>query len=288
MKKILLVLVMLVSSLGAFAKEVSATSDYKCVAPYDLTSGFSRFFTSASTANFWAEQYGEMLVKRIITQSLDSKAKVNLKSYGPVDLLAGRFKGFETTIKNLNAEGTHLSELELKTLCGFNYVVPDTKNNTVVFKEALPLSFHASVSEDDLNKTMKAVGYAKMISDLNGVISKSGGIKIQSTDIKVRGEKLYYTITTAIPFVRKPQEIVIVSNLKVQNGEIKFDNTKLLNDRFSIDLSKVAYVLNYLNPLDYSLKIIDNKEAQIKVKEVSIKENRINIDGIAVIPKDRT
>jgi hypothetical protein len=290
MKKLVLFLIMVVllpSAAFAANRLEPPESEYSCVPAYDLTPVIARFFTSVSTANFWAEQYGEMLAKRLITNSFDTKVKVNIKSYGPADLKAGRFKSLEVNAKNLNADGTYLTSLDLKTLCKFNYVVPDEKNNSVIFKEELPLSFHVVLNEEDLNKTMKTAGYDKIIDDLNNIASKAGGIKIQSTQVRIKNDKFYYTVKILIPFVKRPQEIVITSNLKVEAGKVKFDDTKLANSKFTLDLSNVAYALNYLNPLDYSLKIVDNKDASLKVKTVSIIENKIVVDGIVVVPKDK-
>jgi hypothetical protein len=47
-------------------------------------------------------------------------------------------------------------------------------------------------------------------------------------------------------------------------------------------------VLNFLNPLDYSLEIIENKNTQLTVSNLKVEENRILMDGVTVTPKDAT
>ena len=72
----------------------------------------------------------------------------------------------------------------------------------------------------------------------------------------------------------------------IKNGNIDFHNTKLVSGPFKLDLKKVDFIMNYLNPLDFSVNIVANKKAEINVKNVEIKDNHILTDGIIIIPKD--
>ena len=53
-----------------------------------------------------------------------------------------------------------------------------------------------------------------------------------------------------------------------------------------MDLQKLDFILNYLNPLDFSVQILDNKDAKVSVDSIDIKNNQIVTSGIVVIPKD--
>ncbi len=44
--------------------------------------------------------------------------------------------------------------------------------------------------------------------------------------------------------------------------------------------------MKYLNPLDFSVNIFDNKDAKVYIRNLSIKNNIIIMDGIIIIPKD--
>lgn len=44
--------------------------------------------------------------------------------------------------------------------------------------------------------------------------------------------------------------------------------------------------MNYLNPLDFSVNIFDNKNAKVYIENVEIKNNIVNTDGVIIIPKD--
>ena len=152
--------------------------------------------------------------------------------------------------------------------------------------EDFPMSFDIRMTASDINKTMQSEKYQRIINDLNQLGSSIGGLKIASTKVAVKSSKFYYIIGIAIPFIRTEQKIVINSDLVVKKGKIDFANTKLVSDAFSIDLKKIDFILNYLNPLDFSVNILDNKEAKVSVDSVSVQNSVIHTKGIVIIPKD--
>lgn len=73
-----------------------------CPAPYDLTSGISRFVSNVTGQNFLAEKIGESITKRTIKKNIaGGKIDVNINSFSTRDLKAGRFKSFELQVKTL-------------------------------------------------------------------------------------------------------------------------------------------------------------------------------------------
>ena len=73
---------------------------------------------------------------------------------------------------------------------------------------------------------------------------------------------------------------------QVYKGDIDFAETRLVNKKISIDIKKIDKIVNYLNPLDFSLNILENKDAVLTVQNVKVKDNKILADGLLVIPKD--
>lgn len=284
MKKIVLGLVLLLATQSVQANECSTL---KCPTPYDLTSGFSRGVSTVTGQNFMAERIGESLTKKAIKKNITSgDVKVKLDSFSTRDLKAGRFKSLEIIGKNANVQGIYISSFEAKTLCNFNYVAPDKKGNYVV-KEDIPLSFKAEITEDDLNKTMQSSDYKRMIDDLNGITGGLNLFQITSTRVKLKNNKMYYVINYAIPFVRKTKQLVISADLKVENNKIILANTNFMNNTMSLDVDKLSKLFNYINPLDFSAKILENKEANFSVETVKISDGKILIDGKATILKDK-
>lgn len=256
-----------------------------CSESYDLTSGVSRFLSQITGSNFIAQKVAQSLIKKEIKKNIQvGKLDVQLKSYSVRDLKAGRFKTIGIIAENAVIEGVYFSEIEAKTLCNFNYIQPIKNSSKVFFKESFPINLMAKISESDLNKTLETTEYKALIKDLNDI----GIFKIVSTSTKIKANRFLYVIKFEIPFVKKQQEVVISSDLAVNNGEIILANTQLLNSKFYIDLSNLSYILNYLNPLDYSLNIIENKDTKLNIKNVSIENNLIVINGVINVPKDTT
>ena len=282
MKKIILLLGMLLLANTASL----AACDYECVAPYNMNTKFRTFLSSVSGLNFTSEKAAQKILKREISKVAPSDTlKVKLDSYSSKDLKNGIFKSLSLKAENMNINDIYLSYLEMNTLCDFNYI--KQSGNDVVFMEDFPMSFNIQMTADDINKTMESERYQKIINDLNRLgNSYGGGIKISSTKVAISANKFYYVIGLSIPFIRLEQKLIINSDLRVRKGKIDFVNTKLVSDSFRKKKKKVDFILNYLNPLDFSVNILDNKDAKVSVDSVDIKNNVIWAEGVAIIPKD--
>ena len=95
-----------------------------------------------------------------------------------------------------------------------------------------------------------------------------------------------YVFKVVIPILNLKQNIVISSDINVSNGRLYLYNTKIINDIFSVDLSQMSYIMNHLNPLNFSLNVLKNKYGTLTVKNAVIKDNRIDIDGTIIVLKD--
>ncbi|MBP3820408.1 hypothetical protein J6G99_02040 [bacterium] len=279
-KKFLLIVGMLFVSVSAFG----ANCEYTCVEPHDLNNGLRTFVSKVSGLNFIGTKIGESILKKSISKVVqsDKNLKVNIDSYSARDLKRGIFKSMTISGENVNIEGIYLSYFELKTLCEFNYVEYDKKGD-LKFKEDLPMSFDIKMTADDINNSMKSDRYQKVINDVNKL--GFGGIRVSSTSVSIRGNKFYYVVNIAIPFV-KEKKIEITADINVKNGKIDFENTRLTSSSFKLDLKKIDFIMNYLNPLDFSVYIFDNKDAKVYIKNIAIKNNVITTDGIIVVQKD--
>lgn len=284
MKKIVLGLVLLLAVQGAQAQDCSTL---KCPAPYDLTSGFSRGMSTVTGQKFLSEKIGEKLVKKAIKKNIVSgDIKADLDAYSVRDLKAGRFKSLEVSGKNVDIQGIYVSSFNAKTLCNFNYIANDKRGNYIV-KEDIPVSFNAVVTEEDLNKTMNSSDYKRMIDGINSIGGNFNIFQITSTNIKLKNNKMYYVLKYSMPFVRKTKELVISADLNVENGQIVLANTTFLNNSMSLDVDKLSKLINYINPLDFSAKILENKDAKFNIENVKISDGKIVVDGSMTILKDK-
>jgi hypothetical protein len=283
MKKIFIAIALLITTGCAYG----ACDNLNCVEPYDLSSSFSRFFSVLSGQKFLNEKLGESLLKRVVKKNIiNGKIKTEIKSFSGRDLKEGRFKSAKITGKDINIQGIHISSFEAETLCNFNYITED-KNGDLFIKENMPLKVTVIMSEDDMNNTMASTDYKRIIDNINNFGGNFSVLNVESTKVQIKDNKMYYVLTYSLPFVRKSKEIMLSADLKVTNGQIQIANTKLENSGLSLDIDRFSKILNYLNPLDFSSKILENKEARYKIEHVNISDNKVMISGIITILKDK-
>lgn len=282
MKKIILLLgILFVTSTVA-----QAACDYSCVAPYDLNNKFRTFVGAVSGVNTVVENGAEALItKEVLKIASADDLKVDLQSRSARDLKNGILKSFELSGKNVIVNDIHLVSLDLKTLCDFNYLKP--ANNDVVVMEDFPMSFDMLLDQESINKSMTHPRYRQAVADINKMAASYGfGFRINSTKVAIKANKFYYIVGMTIPHVKREQKVVFESNIRVKNGKIELSKSELVSGNLRLDIKKIDFLLNYLNPLEYSVKFLDSHNAKINVKDLGVHDNQIKISGIAIVPKD--
>lgn len=283
MKKILLLL----SFMTFIAIPTFASCDYlDLCAPYayNLSSKRWQIISMRLGATLLSEKIAEARIREELKKTTKQKFNVFVKSYSFQDLLYGRFKSITISGKKLNIDGVYLTSLEMRTLCDFNYVQFD--NNPIIFKENMIIGFSTVISDEDLMNTMKSRGY---LDKLNCVNVHGCGItffKLSGAGVSIKNNKLYFKVrVTSQLLLEKPLDIEMSTDLNAKNGRIVLTKIDLKNVVKGVDLSKVANQLNTINPLTFSLEVLENKNTKMCINNVEIIGNKILINGNIFIPK---
>ncbi|MBR6098725.1 hypothetical protein IKP85_03155 [bacterium] len=278
MKKILLVIGLI--ALTAGAGHAITCDSFRCPAnPYEGSFSFSNL----TGINFLAEKIGNAIIKKAINKESQGKYKVNLQSYNTGALKKGIFKTLEINGTNTVTDGIYISKVKFKTICDYNYIEIDNKQKTATFQEPFGMAYAFQITADDLNKTMLSSSYQEMIRKINNIGNTSKIFNVSSTSAKIENNKLYYTFRAAVPLLKMKQDITIQTDISARNGKVVLKDTKLVTNSFKLDMNKLEKLINYLNPLEFSLGIFDDDYAKTKVQEITIKDNVINLSGIVVI-----
>jgi len=278
MKKILVILGVLVMSAGMGC--ASGCDDFRCPAnPYDGTLSFSNF----TGVNFLAERLGNAIIKKAILKNSKGKYKVNLQSYNTTALKRGEFKSLEIKGTDTVTEGIYISNVKLKTLCDYNYIEINNKDNVAIFQKPFGMLYTLQFNQNDLNSTMQGASYKEMIRKINSIGNTYKLFNISSTSAKIENNKLYYTFNAVIPLLKMKQDITLETDIRARGGQIVLNNAKLVSNSFKVDMSKLQKILNYLNPLEFAMGIFAEQDAKTKIEEITIKDNIINLTGIMVI-----
>ena len=160
MKKIILLLgILFVTSTVA-----QAACDYNCVEPYDLNNKFRTFWGAVSGVNSVVENNVEAAItKEVLKIASADELKVDLNSRSARDLKNGIFKSFELNAKNALINDIHLKSLDLKTLCGFNYIKAVNKDVYEDISSSSP-SKKSVLKDDYAEKAIKKIDKILTIS----------------------------------------------------------------------------------------------------------------------------
>jgi len=283
-KKLVLILILMI----CFVAPSFAVCDYSDLCPsheYGLSTKMGQDLSRNLGVSFLAEKVIQRKIKDELRRATKQNFDVSVKSYSFLDLFHGRFKSIVISGKNLNIDGAYLTSLELKTLCNFNYV--NWNKNPIKFKENMIMTFLVEISDVDLTKTIHSNGY---LDKLNCVNVEGCGItffKLSGADVAIKNNKLYFTVkVTSQLLLTKPLDIVLATDLKAQDGRIVMTKVDLGGLAKGVDLSKVANQLDAMNPLAFSLNVLENKNTKMCIKDVKINGDRITISGNIFIPKN--
>lgn len=273
-----------------FANKTVAVCNYKELCPkkaYGLSSKMSQSISMRTGATLLSEKIAQAKIRDDLKKATKQKFDVSVKSFSLQDLVHGRLKSITISGKNLNIEGAYLTSLELKTVCDFNYV--QINKNPIRFKENMIVDFTTVISDQDLTKTMKSSGY---LDKLNCVNVEGCGItffKLSGAGVNIKNNKLNFKVKiTSHLLLEKPLDIAMSTDLKAENGRIVLTKTDLGNIVKGVDLSRVANQLNSINPLTFSLDVLENKNTKMCIKKVEIDGNKIIVSGNIFIPKTET
>ena len=282
MKKMLILLGLSLFMSGAC--QAGEYIDFQC-SPSPNKSGIS--FSNLIGTNFFSEKIADIIIRKEIMKDSTGKYKVNLQSYNLSALNKGIFKSLEVTgTDTITDKNIYASSVKFKTLCDYNHIEYDNRTKITTFKEPFGMSYVISFTEEDLNNTMTGKKYAKIIQKANSVGNSYKLFNIVGSSAKIADNKLYYTMSVKVPLLNVKQDITLETDVKAKSGEIILSDSKLITENFKLDISKLDKILNYLNPLDFSMKILENKGADVHIQDVAIKNNVVNVAGIITIDKD--
>ena len=185
-----------------------------------------------------------------------------------------------------------MSDLNVETLCPYNYVNYDNKK--LSFKENMVLKYSTKITQDDLDKTLNSTEYKKILDKMNSDKVISSLIKIQNSSVKIKDDKIVfnyevnplpkYDIISYLPISIKPFNISFGAGLKAQDGKLQLCNLELNSIRYNY--SYLMPIVNLLNPLSYRVSIDKNNKGENEIQNVKITDSKIEIDGIILIKKN--
>ncbi|MGN1124881.1 MAG: hypothetical protein ACI4SM_01720 [Candidatus Gastranaerophilaceae bacterium] len=270
-------------SLSASASDMSTY----CASPHDLSLKGTQILTNVTGMTLLTQAVANSIVKSELKKSTGANGfKVKMKSFSAKDLVDGRFKSLNITGKNLNFDGVYVSEFNANTVCNFNYIKATRKN--VYFKDNFVMNYNMTVSDSDLRKTVLSKDYLSVLKSLNLKTYGLNLFELKDVDVKLKNDKFYFTLkmnnkifNMSLPLNVELSTKMIVENNKIKVSEVAFEN---LNQK--INLSQVTNLLNLINPLNFTVDVMGNKNTKLSLNDFVIKGDKINLSGTVFVPKN--
>lgn len=272
MKKIFLLLIMLSVS-------VSAT-----FAADKLSEDYLKNNKHFAIMNPVAESIAEHAIKSSLKKETGANFKVKFTGYTLTSMKKGVFKELELTGKDVKIDEIVIPYVHLKSLSDYNYV--DYTTNPIQFKSDMEYSYDMLLSEASLNKALENGNYKAVLNNINNLAYPM--FQIKGVKTKIMNNKFYILTSYNFPIAPAPKDKVFVasSNFEVHNGKIKAVNVNLDSAYGKISLNKVANMLNLLNPLEFTMKLLESKECNANIENVKIVDNNVKINGKIFVKGD--
>lgn len=223
------------------------------------------------------ENIVEKKIEKSLKKSLGNSCNVNLKGYSVSSMKKGILKSLELKGNDLNIEGIEVPYLEVTSLTDYNYI--DYTQKPIVYKSDMVYAYRISLSENSINQALDKKDYQKTLRKVNALAYPL--FMLNDVDIKINNNKLQTIMSYNFPLfpTKKNKTFKVTSALKVENHKILADKVNFNGTYTNITPEKVTNLLNLLDPLSFTLSIMNAKKCNTVVENVKIVDNIIEIDG---------
>lgn len=232
---------------------------------------------------------GDFAAKSAIKHSLKKQApgkyKVKFKGYTLYGLKQGIFKSLEIKGKNITLEGIEIPYFTLQTLTDYNWI--DYRQNPVIIKTDMGFKYELHLSEKSINDGLRTEEYLKILRKINKRAYPV--FTLNDVQVKIKNNKLHVIMSYNFPISPRENDrtFVVSSGLRIVNNEIFPCNIAFDKAYGNLPLKKVANLINILNPLNFTMKLIDNKKGDIKIEEIKILDDIVVINGKIYVKGDK-
>lgn len=271
MKKILILLISLCILSPVFAKADKTSVEYL------------RNRKHLAVMNPIAEKIAEKAIKKAIKKECGGKYKVEFDGYTLGSMKIGIFKNLIITGKNLEVEGIEIPYLQLKSITDYNWI--DYRQEPMAYKSDMEFAYSLHLDEDSVNYALKNKKYKEKIDKINNIAYPL--FTLYDTKIKIKNDKLYLIMEYNLPLspFKKNKVFIVSTSLEVDNSKIIARNINFDKSYGNLSLKKVGNLINMLDPLTFTLSLIESKDCQGRVDSVKIIDDIIEINGRIYIKK---
>jgi len=224
--------------------------------------------------------FAENTVKRALKKALKKETgtdfDVKFEGYTLSSIKRGIFKSIEISGEDVNVEDIKIPYVHLKSLDDYNYI--DYTKNPIEFKCDMTYAYDLLLNDEAINTALKKADYNKTLAKVNKIANPFFVVKGVRT--KITNNKLYIITDYNLPLsVTKDRSFVAQSDFEVIDGKIKAKNVSIDTAYGNLGLNKVANLINYLNPLEFTVDILESGQQKTTIENVNIVDNKVKVSG---------
>ena len=229
-----------------------------------------------SLSKCFAEKAVKKALKKALKKETGTDFDVKFEGYTLSSIKRGVFKSIEISGEDVKWEELTIPYVHLKSLDDYNYI--DYTKNPIVFKCDMTYGYDILLDDETINAALKDSDYNKVLAKVNKIASPFFVIKGVRT--KIVDNKLYIVTDYNLPLaVTKDRTFIAQSDFEVVNGTIKAKNVSIDTAYGNLGLNKVANLINYLNPLEFTVDMLESGKHKTTIENVNIIDNKVKVDG---------
>ncbi len=236
-----------------------------------------------SVMNPLVEKIAEKAIKKSLKKEFGGKYKVEFDGYTLKSMKAGIFKNLVIIGKNLNVDDIEIPYLSLKSITNYNWI--DYRQEPLIYKSDMEFSYSMLLNEDSVNSALKNKNYPKKLEKINNIAYPL--FTLYDTKVKIKHSKLYVIMEYNLPLspFKRNKTFIVSTSLKVDNNKIYANNVNIDKSYGNLSLKKITNLINLLDPLTFTLSLMESKDCVGKVDNVKINDDIIEINGRINIKK---
>ena len=224
-----------------------------------------------------AESIAQRVIKKLLKKETKGKYKVKIDGYTLSSMKKGIFRDLLITGKNLEIEGAEVPYIKFRSDTDYNWI--DYNKNPVAFKSDMIFSYELHLDENCINSALKTEKYQKKLQKINKIAYPL--FTLSDVRMRIRHNKLHIIMEYNFPIrpAKRTRTFMVSSGINVINGRIKLTNIGFDNAYGNLPIDKVTNLVNLVDPLSFTLDLIDNKKCDGKIESIKIVDDTVIVNG---------
>ena len=237
-----------------------------------------------SVMNPFVESLAELFIKSALKKETGANYTVEYEGYTFESMRKGIFKKLYISGENVNVNDILVPFVRVESLTDYNYI--DFNSKPVKYLSDMEFAYELQLAEGSINSALKHDDYKKVVEKISKIAYPM--FEVYGVTTRIVDNKFYVLTEYNFPIApsKKNKVFVAACDFKVENGKILANNIEINTAYGNLSLNKVANMINFLNPLQFTLDLLEKKNCNANIENVNIIDNKVKINGKIFIKGD--